>query len=94
MRTHRLIVAYDVSDDDNRARLAALLSTIGVRIQRSVFAVDVREDELEALQKRIATLLDETSDRVEGFRRCEDCEETSFRIGAVPPPIDARWWIL
>jgi CRISPR-associated protein Cas2 len=60
----RLLVAYDVSSDARRDRVATALQTFGERIQYSVFLVDGRPADFVRLQVTLNALIDRRSDRV------------------------------
>ena len=60
----RLIVAYDISNDARRDRVAVALQAYGERIQYSVFLVDGRPADFVRLQLKLRSLIDQDSDRV------------------------------
>ena len=59
-----VIAAYDIRVDDRRARLAALLQAYGDRIQKSVFVLEVDEDELRTITTRSLAIIDPATDSV------------------------------
>ncbi len=88
------IVAYDVSNDDARARVAARLSRCGIRLQRSVFAVRVPAEELEHLVEDIAGMIDQNHDVMHLFRQCATCDEGAVELGQAPPDLHVECWIV
>jgi CRISPR-associated protein Cas2 len=60
----RLLVAYDVSDDARRDRVAVMLQGHGDRVQYSVFIVDGRPAEFVRLRAALVRLIDTSVDRV------------------------------
>lgn len=60
----RLLVAYDVSSDTRRDRVATALQAYGERVQYSVFLVDGRPADFVRLQITLNTLIDPRTDRV------------------------------
>jgi CRISPR-associated protein Cas2 len=60
----RLLVAYDVSEDPRRDRVAVLLQRYGERVQYSVFLVDGRPADFVRLRSALETLIDPHTDRV------------------------------
>lgn len=60
----RLLVAYDVSSDARRDRVATALQGYGERIQYSVFLVDGRPADFVRLQVTLKGLIDPNTDRV------------------------------
>lgn len=83
------IVAYDVSDDRRRGRVADHLSSIGVRLQRSVF--EVLASDHDRLAERLAVLLG-PSDRLEIIDQCLSCEAGRRRIGVGASVLRDGWW--
>ncbi len=60
----RYLVAYDISDDRRRTRIAKCLEGYGDRVQYSVFVVDARPARLVRLRCRLEDLLDTRCDSV------------------------------
>lgn len=80
------VIAYDVTDDRRRARLAALLQAHGDRIQKSVFVLTVEEDTLREVASRAAATLDLGEDSVYVFRQCRTCWSAVELVGQAFPP--------
>ncbi len=53
----RWLIAYDISDDERRSRIARLLESFGDRVQYSVFVVDLRPASLVRLRADLARLM-------------------------------------
>lgn len=60
----RYLVAYDISDDRRRARVATCLQAYGDRVQYSVFVVDIRPARLVRLRTKLEQLIDVKADSV------------------------------
>ena len=60
----RYLVAYDISDDHRRSRVARRLQEFGDRVQYSVFVVDVRPARLVRLRAGLEDLIDGQADSV------------------------------
>lgn len=60
----RYLVAYDISDDARRTRVAKRLQSFGDRVQYSVFVVDIRPAGLVRLRTVLERLIDGVSDSV------------------------------
>jgi CRISPR-associated protein Cas2 len=67
------IIAYDISDDRRRARVAAILQAYGDRIQRSVFVASIENDLLSEARQRIGEIINPDTDSVYVFRQCAAC---------------------
>ena len=72
------VVAYDVQDNGKRARLARYLKTKGVRIQKSVFAVEVERHQFKRFLAEMRKIVDE-EDMVAVFRLCEGCKKNAVQ---------------
>lgn len=87
-----LIAAYDVREDDRRARLAAVLQTCGDRIQKSVFVLTVDAQELAELADRATAIIDTATDSLWLVRQCATCWQEVDTIGQAQPPVKATHW--
>ncbi len=61
---HRFLVAYDVTDDHRRSRVAKALERHGDRIQYSVFLIDAKPARVVRLKLAVTTILDPAVDSV------------------------------
>jgi CRISPR-associated protein Cas2 len=89
-----VVVAYDISEDDRRARVAALLQTCGDRIQRSVFLCRVTSDDLDDVIARLRTMIDPRTDAVHVFRQCRACWEDAVVIGQASVAEPEPYWVV
>ena len=60
----RFLIAYDVTDDRRRTRVATRLSSFGDRVQFSVFVIDGRPAKLVRLRRTLKMLIDPEVDSV------------------------------
>lgn len=60
----RFLIAYDVADDQRRARLAKLLESFGDRIQYSVFIVDITAAQEMRLRAAVKMKIDSRADSI------------------------------
>ena len=90
----RVVIAYDVSSDGRRARLAALLSTWGDRIQRSVYECGLSPEELADVLARAAAIIDPHTDVVHAFRQCTPCLESQVHLGQAKQFTEDPYWIV
>jgi CRISPR-associated protein Cas2 len=81
----RYLVAYDVSDDGNRLRLANLLLDQGDRVQKSVFEAEMTREELQEFLARAAKYLQE-EDCLRAYPLCERCRREIACLGKQPDP--------
>ena len=81
------IVAYDISTNKRRTRVAKALQSWGYRIQESVFQLRLDAAGLNAMRARLAALINEAEDVVHIYPLCSTCAERADRArrrGAVP----------
>lgn len=60
----RYLIAYDISDDVRRTKVAKKLESYGDRVQYSVFVVDARPAKLLRLRTQLINLIDQSTDSV------------------------------
>lgn len=90
----RLVVAYDVSDDGRRARLAAKLAMWGDRVQKSVFECLLDDDTFEGFVEELDGLIDPARDVVHLYRQCRPCRDAVVVLGTAEPDPGVRYWVL
>ena len=73
------VVAYDISDDTRRTRVAKELENWGHRAQYSVFECDLDQGRAEVLATRL-TQLTEPEDRLRMYRVCAACARESMCV--------------
>jgi CRISPR-associated endonuclease Cas2 len=78
------IVAYDIEENRIRARLARYLKSKGVRIQKSVFAVEVERHQFKRFLAEIKKIVAE-EDKVAVFRLCEGCKKNAVESKKTEP---------
>jgi CRISPR-associated protein Cas2 len=69
------VIAYDISEDARRARVAAVLQAYGDRVQRSVFVCTLEADTLQEVRDRVSGIINPKTDSVYLFRQCAACWE-------------------
>ncbi|MFT4124893.1 MAG: CRISPR-associated endonuclease Cas2 [Gordonia sp. (in: high G+C Gram-positive bacteria)] len=87
-----VLVAYDITQDRRRARLAALLQSWGDRIQYSVFICTIADDALPTLEAEVTKMIDVDEDSVFIVRQCKTCWAGLVTIGQGEPPHEDLLW--
>lgn len=83
---HARLIAYDIEDDRTRQRIARLLEQYGVRIQKSVFLVNLTKSKLDHVCQQLGALCNGDEDVIDIIPVCGSCRARSVRIGPVPAP--------
>lgn len=92
MATVTVVAAYDVTADNRRSRLAALLQAYGDRVQRSVFLVRGESAELDELRRRAEAMLDLNEDSLYFFAQCAPCWDGRVCVGQAHSPERVLYW--
>lgn len=87
-----VLIAYDISRDDHRSRVAATLQTWGDRIQRSVFICTLDPTELTDLARRIRDIIDTRTDAIHIVPLCGTCWSGITLIGQATTQPDQLYW--
>jgi len=87
------VIAYDISDDRRRDRLANALLDFGARIQHSVFLAHLDLDLASRMKQKIEVLL-VPEDRCHVFPLCGACQERTWVFGAAELPRDEDFYIV
>ena len=80
-----LLVAYDITDNQRRAHVAATLQRWGDRLQRSVFVCTMEPTDLQGMLAAVNDELDPRTDSFMVFRQCATCWERLVVIGQAEP---------
>lgn len=83
---HAKLIAYDITDDKKRLQAAKLLEKVGLRIQKSVFLVAMRNDALDKVIKALEKLRGQ-DDVIDIVPVCAKCRHKSRRLGTPPEPV-------
>ena len=74
-------VAYDITDDKRRNKVAKILKDFGTRIQYSVFECDTDRRALLRLQSQLEKVVNFSEDTITFYHLCGACEKQIDRIG-------------
>jgi len=85
------VVAYDISDDRRRSRVARELETWGNRTQFSVFECDLDHREVEEMIECVRELCVE-GDALRVYRICQDCERNAIIVGGADLALDKDFY--
>ena len=74
-------VAYDITDDNRRAKVAKILQDFGTRVQYSLFECNTNRRAFLRLQHRLQAEIDPAEDTVTFYHLCVACEKQIHRLG-------------
>ncbi len=77
-----MIIAYDIAHPRRLQRVAKVLKDYGLRVQNSVFEVDIDPARFRQLRRRTEALLDPAEDGVKYFPLCGRCSGLVLSIGS------------
>jgi CRISPR-associated protein Cas2 len=86
------VIAYDISEDNRRARAAAALQSYGDRIQKSVFVATLDASGLEEIRNRLAAIINPRTDSVYILRQCETCWSAVKVLGQASVAQTPLYW--
>lgn len=75
------VLAYDISDDRRRQKVAKLCESLAQRVQGSVFEAHLEKKDLERLIKKALRLMDEKEDSLRIYTLCLACCEKVRMFG-------------
>ncbi len=74
-------VAYDITDDKRRNKIAKILKDFGQRVQYSVFECNIDQRAFLRLQNRLEKTMNFDEDTITFYHICAACEKQIERIG-------------
>ncbi|MEL6919637.1 MAG: CRISPR-associated endonuclease Cas2 [Pseudomonadota bacterium] len=86
-------IAYDISDNRARARMAKRLEKVAVCVQGSVFEARLTQKQAQALFDHLSPLVDR-GDSLRFYALPKSSLDRSMTTGGSPLPEDGPYWIL
>jgi len=83
------VLAYDITDDRRRAKIAKLMESLADRVQGSVFEAYLTPAELERLLAKAGKTLQPKEDGLRVYVLCSECRGKARTVGVgqvTPPP--------
>ena len=83
------VLAYDITDDRRRAKIAKLMEAQGERVQGSVFEAYLTTAELDKLLAKVGKALAPKEDGLRVYQLCSECRSKVRTVGVsqvTPPP--------
>ncbi len=87
----KVIVVYDITEDDARTRLREYLKDLGGRwLQYSVFELDLNPQQLERLEREVRRILRRATGDVRILKPCSQCYQKIRHISTRKRDL-SRW---
>ena len=77
----RFAIAYDISDNSRRRKVANCLDSYGDRVQNSVFEMVVTQSMLQNCLIQVRDIIDSAEDKVVVYFICSNCESKRMYFG-------------
>jgi len=77
----KYIFSYDIVSNKRRTKISKTLEQMGFREQKSLFACDLTEQEVEEVKKALLPLVNTKEDSLAVFPVCERCYAETFYLG-------------
>jgi CRISPR-associated protein Cas2 len=85
----RHLISYDIPStpggDRRRARIARYLEGLGLRVQFSLFELELPPERLPAVVAHLESLHDPSEDSIRVYPICSACSDRSHRLGMEAP---------
>ena len=88
----KYVVTYDIANDKRRTKLSDLLGKYGVRVNYSVFEIELNASKREKLLHEIELkkLINKKYDSLRFYHLCENCVPKSFDVGERADAFEAQ----
>ncbi|HQL87660.1 MAG TPA: CRISPR-associated endonuclease Cas2 [Lentisphaeria bacterium] len=80
------IVAYDICDPKRLRKVAKICELYGIRIEKSVFECDLKQEMFEQLWLELIDVIDEDEDCVIAYKICKSCIQDAELLGKITRP--------
>ncbi len=83
----KILITYDIQNTKNRTKIATLLEAHGVRVNYSVFELEISQTKLNSLLKKLKELSSK-DDSIRVYSFSKDTIKKSFELLNRPNPFD------
>ena len=86
----KYLVTYDISNDKRRTKLSDILDGYGVRVNYSVYEIEVNQTKFDKLlyEIELKKLINKKYDSFRFYHICENCVPKSFEIANREDPFE------
>ena len=85
----KYVVCFDISDDKKRKIIGDILSEFGIRVQRSVFEIEINKSSLQKVIQKIKKYI-EKEDSIRFYAMHKDTVKKSIYLGFGCFPFDGE----
>lgn len=78
------VVAYDIADNKIRNRVAKYLLSLGVRLQKSVYIIEIERHSFARIRKKLEKLTGHKG-QIAIFKLCAGCRKSAVQINDGTP---------
>ena len=75
------LFSYDIANSHRRSKISKVLEQFGIRMQKSIFQLDVSPMKAEEIKEALLTIMAEKEDSLLFFPICKTCFEKTVSIG-------------
>lgn len=92
----KVLVIYDISHPRRIQRVSKILLDYGIRVQKSIFELDVTSKQLAKIKKEVEIEIEEEEDGVKYFPLCSACsgKMLALGVGANTSIKDFTWQVI
>lgn len=77
----KYLFCYDISNPKRLIKIAKVAESMGHRIQKSIFSLDLNIKEYEELMLAVTAIFDPSEDRIAVYKICERCASSGYYLG-------------
>ncbi|MCI4399048.1 MAG: CRISPR-associated endonuclease Cas2 [Campylobacteraceae bacterium] len=77
----KFVIAYDIPDTKRRTKIHDILFSHGVRVNDSVFEIDLSMTDIKKLKAKLFNYIDISIDSVRWYAICQNCLAKSETMG-------------
>lgn len=89
-----MVVAYDIANPRRLNRIAKVMKDYGVRVQKSIFEVEVNDSTFTEMRFRAEDVMNRHEDGVKYFPLCDRCADTLIALGVCARGLDERPYVI
>ena len=87
-----MLIAYDIGHPRRLNRIAKILKDYGLRVQKSIFEVDITIAQFQQLRQRVEAEMEATEDGIKYYPLCGKCGGVWLHIGQGHVQWDEQDW--